>query len=70
VMRLNPLTYGVIGLQRFLFAHSYGPGQAEPAATAGLPSVATCVVVTFLFCAVCFAVAVWLTGRRTVRNAR
>ena len=70
VMRLNPLTYGVIGLQRFLFAHAYGPGQAEPAATAGLPSVATCVVVTSLFCAVCFAVAVWLTGRRTVRNAR
>jgi ABC-2 type transport system permease protein len=70
VMRLNPLTYGVIGLQRFLFTHSYGPGQSEPAATAGLPSVTTCVVVTVLFSAIAFAVAVWLTGRRSVRNAR
>jgi ABC-2 type transport system permease protein len=70
VMRLNPLTYGVIGLQRFMFAHAYGSAQAQPAATAGLPSVSTCVVVTTLFCVICFATAVWLTGRRSVRNAR
>jgi ABC-2 type transport system permease protein len=70
VMRLNPLTYGVVGLQRFLFAHAYGPGQAEPVATPGFPSVTTCVVVTCLFTLICFAIAVWLTGRRSVRNAR
>jgi ABC-2 type transport system permease protein len=70
VMRLNPLTYGVIGLQRFLFAHSYGPGQPAPAATATLPSVSMCVAVTLCFSAIAFGVAVWLTGRRSVRNAR
>jgi ABC-2 type transport system permease protein len=70
VMRLNPLTYGVVGLQRFLFAQAYGPGQTEPAATPGFPSVTTCVVVTCCFTAICFAVAVWLTNRRSVRNAR
>ena len=70
VMRANPLTYGVIGLQRFLFAHSYGPGQSAPEATASFPSVATCVTVTILFSAVAFALAVWLTTRRSVRNAR
>jgi ABC-2 type transport system permease protein len=68
IMRLNPLTYGVIGLQRFMFAHAYG--SAQPPATAGLPSVSTCVVVTTLFCVICFTAAVWLTGRRSVRNAR
>ena len=69
IMRANPLTYGVIGLQRFLFAHAYGPGQ-EPPATPELPSVAACVVVTCAFTAVCFALAVWLTALRSVRNAR
>jgi len=70
VMRLNPLTYGVVGLQRFLFAHAYGPGQTVPAATPGYPSVTTCVVVTCLFTVICFAIAVWLTSRRSARNAR
>jgi ABC-2 type transport system permease protein len=66
VMRVNPLTYGVVGLQRILFAHA---GQ-EPSALASLPSVATCLAVTGVFCVVAFATAVWLTGRRSVRNAR
>jgi ABC-2 type transport system permease protein len=66
VMRLNPLTYGVVGLQRILFAHA---GGASPA-SAGLPSVATCWVVTIVFCVVSFVAAVWLTGRRSARDAR
>jgi ABC-2 type transport system permease protein len=70
VMRANPLTYGVIGLQRFLFAHSYASGQSAPEATASFPGVATCVTVTILFSAIAFALAVWLTTRRSVRNAR
>src|SRR5580698_3858540 len=67
VMRLNPLTYGVVGLQRFLFANSYGPGQSPPAASASFPGVATCVTVTILFSAIAFTLAVWLTNRRSVR---
>jgi ABC-2 type transport system permease protein len=66
VMRINPLTYGVVGLQRILFAHA---GQ-ETSALAALPSVATCLAVTSLFCVVAFAAAVLLTGRRSVRTAR
>jgi ABC-2 type transport system permease protein len=66
VMRLNPLTYGVVGLQRILFAHAGPPSSAQ----ATLPSVAVCLGVTTIFCIVAFAVAVWLTSRRSVRNAR
>lgn len=68
MMRCNPLTYGVIGLQRFLFAGVAGPGEIP--AMAGRPSATTCICVTVLFCVACFAAAVWLTGRRTVRDAR
>ncbi len=66
VMRINPLTYGVVGLQRILFAHV---GQESPAQST-LPSVASCLAITTIFCIVAFAAAVWLTGRRSVRNAR
>jgi ABC-2 type transport system permease protein len=66
VMRLNPLTYGVVGLQQILFAHAGQPSSTQ----ATLPSVAACLGVTTIFCIVAFAVAVWLTGRRSVRNAR
>jgi ABC-2 type transport system permease protein len=66
VMRVNPLTYGVAGLQRVLFAHA---GEFSSAQT-GLPSIATCLAITTAFCVVAFVVAVWLTGRRSVRNAR
>jgi ABC-2 type transport system permease protein len=66
VMRANPLTYGVAGLQRVLFAHA----DETSAAQSGLPGIATCLVVTAAFCVVAFAVAVWLTCRRSVRNAR
>jgi len=71
VMRVNPLTYGVVGLQRILFAHAeQAAGTGSASAQAGLPSIATCLAVTALFCVVAFAAAVWLTGRRSVRNAR
>jgi ABC-2 type transport system permease protein len=68
VMRVNPLTYGVVGLQRILFSRAVHGGAG--AAQAGLPSVVVCLTITAVFCIVAFVVAVWLTGRRSVRNAR
>jgi len=70
VMRLNPLTYGVAGLQQVLFAHALQNSHGSTGTANALPSIATCVLVTVIFGAVCFALAVWLTARRTVRNAR
>ncbi len=71
VMRINPLTYGVAGLQRILFAHAArAAGASSASAQAGLPSIGACLAVTAIFCVVAFVVAVWLTGRRSVRNAR
>jgi ABC-2 type transport system permease protein len=71
VMWINPLTYGVVGLQRILFAHAEQAAAAGGStAQAGLPSVTTCLAVTAMFCVVAFGAAVWLTGRRSVRNAR
>jgi ABC-2 type transport system permease protein len=71
VMRINPLTYGVVGLQRILFAHAeQAAGAGAASARAGLPSIATCLAVTLLFGVVAFVAAVRLTGRRSVRNAR
>jgi ABC-2 type transport system permease protein len=69
VMWVNPLTYGVVGLQRILFAHAER-AAAGSTSQVGLPSVTTCLAVTAIFCVVAFAAAVWLTGRRSVRNAR
>jgi ABC-2 type transport system permease protein len=65
VMRINPLTYGVVGLQRILFAHA-----GEAAGAERLPSIATCLFVTSIFCVISFVAAVWLTGRRSARDAR
>jgi ABC-2 type transport system permease protein len=75
MMRLNPLTYGVAGLQRFLFAPSnFGQDQSllmhVLGRAKGPPSLAACVVVTALFGAVCFLIAVYLTSRRSTRDAR
>ena len=64
VIRANPLTYGVAGLRRLLYA-----GEKLDAAP-GLPAMSTCLVVTILFCGVCVAVSVWLAGRRSSRDAR
>ena len=64
VIRLNPLTYGVTGLRRLMYA------DARPLATDGLPSMGVCVLVTCLFCLVLIGLAVWLTRRRTSTDVR
>jgi len=64
VIRANPLTYGVAGLRRLLYA------GYDLKAAAGFPPLVTCVAVTLLFCLVCIAVAVWLAGRRGSRDTR
>ena len=64
VIRLNPLTYGVAGLRRLLYA-GYDLPQAP-----GFPDLGACIAVTAAFCLVSIAAAVWLAGRRTSRDAR
>ncbi|MFO0948751.1 MAG: ABC transporter permease [Planctomycetota bacterium] len=58
-IRLNPLTYGVAGLRRILYWNSEGRGIG-----ADVPSLASCVVVTFLFAMVTFVLATRLASRR------
>lgn len=64
VMTLNPLTYGVAGLRRLMYAD-----QISDNAT-GLPSLGVCVAVTALFCVVCVAAAVRVTQRQSSLNTR
>jgi ABC-2 type transport system permease protein len=64
VIRANPLTYGVAGLRRLLYA-----GESLPVA-AGFPPLSVCVVVTVAFCLVCIGISVWLAERRTSRDTR
>jgi len=64
VIRANPLTYGVAGLRRLLYA-----GENLPVA-AGFPALNVCVAVTVVFCLVCIVISVWLAERRTSRDAR
>jgi ABC-type multidrug transport system permease subunit len=64
VIRANPLTYGVAGLRRLLYA-----GYDLPVA-AGFPALTTCIAVTVVFCVVCIVVSVWLAGRRSSRDSR
>jgi ABC-2 type transport system permease protein len=64
LMRINPLTYGTAGLRRLMYA-----GRDLPVAP-DLPSLGACLAVTCLFCAACAGLAVWCTGRPTVRNVR
>jgi ABC-2 type transport system permease protein len=59
----NPLTYGVAGLRRLLYAGKLG-------AAPGLPAFSTCLLVTIIFCLVCLALSAWLAERRTSRDAR
>lgn len=61
VMRANPLTYGVAGLRRLLYAESLP-------VTVDLPSMAVCVTVTLLTTVVCYALAVWLVSRPAATN--
>lgn len=62
VIRLNPLTYGVAGLRRIMTANS--------AAVQALPPWWLCVTVTVAAAACYVGVAIWMTGRRSVLNAR
>lgn len=63
IVRLNPLTYGVAGLRRLMYPH------VELAVTPGLPSMTNCVAVTAAFAVFCFVMCVWMTRRRTSRDA-
>lgn len=63
VIRLNPLTYGVAGLRRLMYAET-------DVASNGLPSLSLCLAVTSLFCAVCVSLSVWMTRRRTSTDVR
>ena len=64
VIRANPLTYGVAGLRRLLYA-GYDLKTA-----AGFPPLIVCVAVTLVFCIVCVIVSVWLAGRHASRDTR
>lgn len=64
VMWVNPLTYGVAGLRRLMYAGSISPEAA------GLPGIGTSVTVTVLFCVVCLGLATQLTNRRSALNTR
>lgn len=63
VIRVNPLTYGVAGLRRLLYA-------GRPLAEGSLPSLSTCMLVTLLFCVSCVGISVWETTRRSSRDQR
>lgn len=65
VIRINPLTYGVAGLRRLMYA-----GDPFPASAPTLPPLWLSLLVTVLFCAVCLTLAAWLTGRRTSKDVR
>jgi ABC-2 type transport system permease protein len=64
VIAANPLTYGVAGLRRMLYAGS--PLRVAP----GLPALPVCIAVTLLFCLTCIAISAWLANRRTSRDMR
>ncbi len=61
VIRLNPLTYGVAGLRRLLYAEALPVGEA-------LPSMVLCCVVTVFATAVLLALCVQLVSRPSVQN--
>lgn len=61
VIRLNPLTYGVSGLRRMLYA---APLPVSPE----LPSMSVCLLVTLLTTIVCFIAAVRLVSRANAVN--
>lgn len=64
IIRANPLTYGVTGLRRILAPESSltnAPGN---------PSMFICLIVTTVVCIIYVTIAVWMTQRRSIRNAR
>src|SRR5579875_2545218 len=58
IMEANPLTYGVTGLQQALLGQTHAP-----------LSLSANVVLTAIFCAVCFAISWAMVNRRTHRPA-
>ena len=62
IIRLNPLTYGVAGLRRIM--------TTDAAAVVGLPSWSVCLSVTILAAMAYLTIAIWMTNRPTVHNAR
>lgn len=62
VIRLNPLTYGTAGLRRIMTTH--------PEAVATLPEWWLCLTVTVLAATAYMSIAIWMTNRPTVQNAR
>lgn len=61
LIRCNPLTYGVAGLRRQLYA------EVLPVSTE-LPAMSVCLVVTMLTTLACFAMAVRIVSRPAVNN--
>ena len=61
VIRLNPLTYGVSGLRRLLYA-----GQLP--VSESLPSLSVSLTVTAVFTLLCFVLSVRLVARPTANN--
>lgn len=64
IMWVNPLTYGVAGLRRLMYAGSISSDAS------GLPGIGTSVAVTVIFCVVCLVLATRLTNRRSAMNTR
>ncbi len=62
IIRLNPLTYGVAGLRRLMCR--------DALAVQGLPELWVCLTVTAVAAAGYLCVAIWMTNRPTVHNAR
>ena len=62
LIRANPLTYGVAGLRRVLYAQSL-PITPE------LPSLAVCLTTTCCVTIALVLVATWMVARRDPRNA-
>lgn len=61
IARLNPLTYGVAGLRRLLYA-----GVADAPLVAGTPGFGACLTITLLFALTAF-LATWLVTTRPGR---
>lgn len=61
VIRLNPLTYGVAGLRRLLYAEALPVGEA-------LPSMLMCWLTTLITTVVMFVLCVQLVRRPSVQN--
>lgn len=64
IIRINPLTYGVAGVRRLMYAGTHLPADS------GLPAMTTCLTVTATFCILAVLIAVRQTSRPHVRNIR